>query len=208
MNKLALIMGAAAATNSFGACPVDFPVVEDFDASHYTGRWYEVVRDTALWFERDSTCTTATYSPLPNGYIDVVNRADYWYYWYYMAFSIHGDAHCPVATEAKCIVDFFGSTGTRVNYNVLLTDYSTYTVIYACTPLTKYGKNEDFWILSRETTLPADTLASIEAQVAAIIPHYNLAKNTEVSPQPADCQYEDKATEMHSMEESANMFLH
>lgn len=43
------------------------------DLQRYSGTWYEVARYPA-WFERDCTCVTATYTPLPNGSIEVLNR--------------------------------------------------------------------------------------------------------------------------------------
>lgn len=55
------------------AVPEGLSVVQNFDASRYTGKWYEIVRLDHS-FERGLSQVSATYSANPDGSIKVVNR--------------------------------------------------------------------------------------------------------------------------------------
>jgi apolipoprotein D and lipocalin family protein len=48
-------------------------VVDTVDLSRYLGKWYEIASYPA-WFQKDCTGSTAEYSLLPDGKIQVVNR--------------------------------------------------------------------------------------------------------------------------------------
>ena len=45
---------------SWGSCP-EVQLVDNFDPQLYTGRWYEIRRDSEISFEKGSSCVTATY---------------------------------------------------------------------------------------------------------------------------------------------------
>ena len=49
------------------------PTVNSVDLERYVGKWYEIARFDQS-FQKGCTATTATYSVLPNGDIEVVNR--------------------------------------------------------------------------------------------------------------------------------------
>ncbi|CAA9211441.1 MAG: hypothetical protein AVDCRST_MAG95-140 [uncultured Adhaeribacter sp.] len=50
-------------------------VVPEVDLSRYAGKWYEIAA-FPLIFERGCHCTTAEYTPHPEGYIQVVNTCN------------------------------------------------------------------------------------------------------------------------------------
>ena len=58
-----------------GAAKSDPPltVVDAVDLNRYLGKWYEIASYPA-WFQKDCTASTAEYSLLPDGKIQVVNR--------------------------------------------------------------------------------------------------------------------------------------
>ena len=58
-----------------------------------------------------------------------------------------------------------------------MTDYETYTVVYDCSLNNTFGtKRESVWILSRENTLPEETIADLKAKTNEIIPWYDFSK--------------------------------
>ena len=48
-------------------------VVDSVDLNHYLGKWYEIASYPA-WFQKGCTGSTADYSLLPDGKIQVINR--------------------------------------------------------------------------------------------------------------------------------------
>ena len=64
-----IVFGCAGTTES------DSPltVVDSVDVNRYLGKWYEIASYPA-WFQKGCTGTTAEYSLLPDGKIQVVNR--------------------------------------------------------------------------------------------------------------------------------------
>ena len=93
---------------TLGECPSadTIPVQKNFDLGRYAGQWYEIASDKATEFTIATTCTTANYTPLANGDIEVVNRG---YYWYALGqyISVKGEAACD-PNEGVCIINFFG----------------------------------------------------------------------------------------------------
>jgi len=60
---------------SFLSCKTvqDLPTVELVDIQNYSGMWYEIAR-LPNSFEKGLECVTATYTPLSNGKIEVLNQ--------------------------------------------------------------------------------------------------------------------------------------
>ena len=52
---------------------IDKTVVKELDIERYLGKWYEIASYPA-WFQKGCTGSTATYSLLPDGRIEVVNK--------------------------------------------------------------------------------------------------------------------------------------
>nr|XP_040027708.1 apolipoprotein D-like [Gasterosteus aculeatus aculeatus] len=144
-----------------GKCPQP-AVQENFDTARYLGNWYEIQRLPHAFQYGD--CSTATYSLQSPGVVGVLNREllangtiD----------SISGSATAKDASEpAKLLVSFF-ENAPPAPYWVLSTDYDSYTLVYSCTDLELL--HVDFaWIMSRQPTLPKETLEELRSQLAAI----------------------------------------
>ena len=59
------------------------------------------------------------------------------------------------------------------NYNVLDTDYTTYSIVYSCRDAGWSQKSEDMWILSRDTTISDELLATIKTKMKEQVPDYD-----------------------------------
>ena len=135
MNKIAgviaLLSGTTHAYLRFGACP-NYEPISDFDTARYMGRWYEVVRDALTEYQLFSDCTTVDYDLIPEtDYVQVHNRLVWPLYgWDDMV----GLAQQNMEGGARFNVDFWEipDPEARVNYNVLSTDYDSYSVVYSC----------------------------------------------------------------------------
>jgi len=146
-------------TGILGAKP-PLRVVEELDLSRYVGRWYAIAHIPTSFERRCAQGTTATYTVLPNGQIEVLNgcfSADG------QRIEARGRAWLPDSTEpAKLKVSFVSLFGLRLfpgDYWVidLAPDYS-YAVVGH--PSRTYG-----WVLSRTPTLPEAVLAGIRTRL-------------------------------------------
>jgi len=121
--------------------------VQNFDKSKYLGKWYEIAR-LDFKFEKNLNNTSAEYTLLDNGMIDVKNRG--FNYVTKTWEEVHGKAKFRGSQmEAALKVSFFGPF------------YSDYTVV-ALDSEYKYaliaGRSVKYlWILSRIKTIP-DTI--------------------------------------------------
>ena len=122
---------------------------ENFDATSYTGRWYEIQRDNGQAQEAGYDCQNAVYSLQDDGTLALKNSMyniqtqDYQF--------VTGTAEC---NGAHCAVKIFGNKG---DYRVLDTDYQTYSLVYACSNVDESTKKVAAWILSRDTALAQET---------------------------------------------------
>lgn len=160
---LILLMATCVAVNAQvqtdGACPT-FSVKTNFDTTKYLGRWYEYSKNPTK-FEEGGTCNIANYEDkTANGKVvlGVLNQRIDNGKWV----SAKGNAELGEPNNAekpgKFIVNFYDPpstrTATETNYNVLDTDYDTYTIVYACSA--RAGKKNEFlWLLTRQQTPPA-----------------------------------------------------
>lgn len=121
--------------------PDDVEPVQDFDATRYLGRWYEIARLDHR-FERDLVNVTATYSRRDDGAVAVLNRG-------YNAVDKEWDAIEGVArfvrseNEGYLKVSFFGPFyGSYVVFGIEEENYSHAFVS---------GFNHNYlWLLARE----------------------------------------------------------
>jgi apolipoprotein D and lipocalin family protein len=150
VHPILTVLVLALATPSFavggwGGCP-DVSVVQNFNLTQYLGQWYEIVRTADMPFEH-GTCDQAHYSLLPSGRVNVTNtEIDNG------KLSVaHGEAYCDNDGSANCHVRFsrFSPWG---GYQVLDTDYKSYTVILSCSSIGIYHWSWG-WVLSRTHTL-------------------------------------------------------
>ncbi|XP_053186138.1 apolipoprotein D-like [Scomber japonicus] len=144
-----------------GRCPKP-AVQENFDAARYLGTWYDIQR-LPHTFQRGE-CSTATYSLLSPGVVGVLNKellADG------TTNSISGSARAKDPSEpAKLLVSFFENS-PPAPYWVLSTDYDSYSLVYSCTDLGVLHV-EFAWIMSREPTLPEETLEELTSTLSSI----------------------------------------
>jgi len=164
-----LVGFANAQVFSWGKCP-NFKVKKQFDPQMYLGRWYEYSKyDTQ--FERGSNCITADYSDITKTggpvTIGVLNRRNDPTKGLVNA---TGEATLVEPNNpdkpAKLFVTFNGvkfsvpegrdNIGLSVmpNYNVVDTDYTSYTIVYACRMTDTNTRSEFLWILTRERNPP------------------------------------------------------
>lgn len=70
-----ILLGCAVFPNTVGAMAntADMQTVAELDLERYLGTWYEIARFPHR-FERGLVNVTATYNPLPDGKIEVINR--------------------------------------------------------------------------------------------------------------------------------------
>jgi len=144
-----------------GNCPT-FTVKTPFDRTKYTGRWFEHSKNPTI-FEKGGTCNIANYEDLTGSdgkvVIGVLNqRID----GSNGLVNARGNATLGEPNNAsnpgKLIVNFYDPKSSRVatktNYNILDTDYTTYTIVYACSSRNAGKKSEFLWILTRQQNPP------------------------------------------------------
>jgi len=153
---------AAAQLQSPGKCPT-VKVLEHFDAEKYLGRWYEFSNYDNNFSNAaiGAKCDIAEYSdgteegkPFT---ISVLNRAvreDKGYFDYRAkASAVLGEPGNP-QKPGKLIVNFYDPPSKRIstttNYNILDTDYDSFTTVYLCRQVKANTKSEFLWILTRE----------------------------------------------------------
>jgi apolipoprotein D and lipocalin family protein len=151
---LGAICGAAAAA--------ELRVVSFVDVERYLGTWYEIASIPVSFQAFCAGGTTATYTLLPDGKIEVLNQC----------YTAEGERKKAVgrawvadkATNAKLKVSFVSFLGLwlfAADYWIidLGADYE-YAVVGH--PNRNYG-----WVLSRTPTLPEEVLAGIKARLTA-----------------------------------------
>ncbi|CAL4064995.1 unnamed protein product [Meganyctiphanes norvegica] len=127
-----------------GPCP-EFTPMTNFTAESYLGFWYEIHR-FPVPYQINSICNYAEYTDKGNGTIGVHNSGlvngeeD----------EIFGEAY---ATEIPGhLILHFDIVPVDGEYNVLHTDYETYTTVYTCGKFFTQ-KIETAWILARKPEL-------------------------------------------------------
>ena len=157
-----LSCGAGLGAICCAAAGADLRVVPSVDVARYLGTWYEIASIPVSFQAFCAGGTTATYTLLPDGKIEVLNQC-------YTAAGERKEAIgrawvADKATGAKLKVSFVSFLGLwlfAADYWIidLGTDYE-YAVVGH--PNRNYG-----WILSRTPTLPEEVLAGIKARLTA-----------------------------------------
>jgi len=167
---LYLIASSVARTGYFGRCSVKPTpqTVSNFNIPEYMNRWYEQLRDVdSNRFGEAGDCVTATYSLNNDNTVKVQNREYYLYQ--KTSNSVEGELRCiNPDVEAKCKVRFgpkwFGDLG-ELNYWVLETDYTNYSIVYSCTEFSGFFYGEFLWVLTREANPSTEVWDRINAAV-------------------------------------------
>ncbi|XP_077296104.1 apolipoprotein D-like [Arctopsyche grandis] len=149
MKSLWFLFGFAVAIQAqvamIGKCP-DLPVITDFDASSYTGKWYEYAKYFAV-FELNGKCITATYTAVSGGVAVLNEQIDIKTN---QPSSIGGTANFTEDPSVAKLSVVFPSIpfGRPAPYWVLDTDYDNYAVVFSCTEFL-FFHTEIVWILTR-----------------------------------------------------------
>ncbi|XP_037086196.1 apolipoprotein D-like [Pollicipes pollicipes] len=145
-----LLLFASVVAVSLAKCP-DLKSLDEFDATQYTGQWYEISRYPLIG-ELGETCVQTNYTLKEDGTIRLENRGK----------KPDGSIDSIMATAtvkdpahpASLSVVF--DEGFRGSYNVIRTDYTQSALVYACDSL--LGFNVEYaWILSRTAELDQST---------------------------------------------------
>ncbi len=138
--------------------PPGVEAVSPFDLQRYQGRWHEVARLDHS-FERGLTNVSATYTPQPDGSVQVVNRgfspaSGEW------REAIGKALFTGASTTGSLKVSFFGPFYGGYHVVFLDADYRWALVV---------GSDLSYcWILAREKTLDPDTRTALLARTKAL----------------------------------------
>merc|ERR1712041_22057 len=142
-----------------GSCDENVRGISGFDKSSYLGQWYEY-SNVFEWYQDlpfVGRCVRATYTD--EGEIGVLNE-------FVMNVTgygnIKGNARFANPDDpevrAELIVGFGPFQTDHANYNVIETDYTTYSVVYTCSPFLKIFRQESLWLLTREQVPTEETV--------------------------------------------------
>ena len=145
----------------------------NFDGAKYMGTWYEQAHRAHQPFQLDSwSCTEAQYSDLSSDGSFVVSNTSETKSQVGRRFGVEGTGLCPDAT-GECYVSFFGQAyPTKPNYNVVSTDYTTYSIVYDCEEMTRYAS---LWYLARTPVASEAQLAKMNAIAKAALPNFDFS---------------------------------
>ncbi len=156
---LAILAATLACVYGLSACstapPTGVTSVSPFDINRYVGKWYEIARLDHS-FERGLSDVSATYRPLEDGSIEVINRG----------YDSKGDKWKDATgralftgdpTHGSLKVSFFGPF--YGGYHVIALDQEGYSWSMVAGPDRDY-----LWILAREKQIPEDVRAKLLAQ--------------------------------------------
>ncbi|XP_045533463.1 uncharacterized protein LOC123720756 isoform X3 [Pieris brassicae] len=135
-----------------GQCDLDIPVVENFNATEYLGRWRLIESYPAE--QQTGTCNEAYYSAGSGNTIEVVNS------------QVVGDelnsvtGTAEVESNGKLKVTFPNSPDPAY-ITIINTDYKSYSLVYSCTNLPDNKQRIFSWKLSRTKSLTEDATESI-----------------------------------------------
>jgi apolipoprotein D and lipocalin family protein len=150
------VLNTLVVTALFSAVAQATPVtaVSEINLGEYAGTWYEIASIPPI-FQAGCRCTTANYSILDNGNVQVKNSCTVASF----PISTTGEARVPNPAEpAKLKVRFFGVADADYWVLKVAPDYS-YALVG--TPDRKF-----VWILSRERTLDNGTFQELSATAA------------------------------------------
>ncbi|MFR9649051.1 MAG: lipocalin family protein [Rikenellaceae bacterium] len=128
---------------------IDKSTIDNFALDRYLGTWYEIARFDNR-FERNLDYATASYTMLPSGKIEVINRGF--------------NTHTKQWHESDGVAKLTSQSGA-LKVSFFLWFYSDYLVLEVGNDyswaLVGSSSDDMLWILSRESSLPAQTLEYI-----------------------------------------------
>ena len=129
-------------------CPLHIKAVEDLDINKYTGKWHEMYRVKGSSGETGN-CTTAKYN-LTAGGIGVYNMDWFGQKPNQTTNRIYGKATQPDGKTGALRVKFDNFFIPEAPYNVISTDYDSYSIVYSCSLAFGVSKFEFMWVLTRD----------------------------------------------------------
>lgn len=162
LRSASLLFGVAIWSGCATSAP-DVPTraVEDLDVAKYQGTWFEIAKYPQP-FQRGCTCTTATYEPLEDGDLRVVNRC--------REDGPRGDTKMikgrasrpdPVADPGKLRVSFFGPFSSPywvIDRGAAEDGRYPWAVV-------SDDEGSTLWILSRTPTLDEDVYQQLRSEL-------------------------------------------
>lgn len=193
---LAMFAGSADAKVSFGECP-KMEYIDNFEASRYSGKWYEIVRDRQNPYTISTDCVTKEFAPFnaEEESMDLFFRGYYFLKMDYM--GVNGTLYqCDQGSPETwtCQATMGGGTH-RSPIMVWNTDYDNFDISYSCKSI--FGgkmKFETFSVAAREPVISEENLEKVKAIVKENIPQYDLdtASGLYWTRQKNWCQYDWK----------------
>ncbi|XP_069360734.1 uncharacterized protein [Maniola hyperantus] len=147
-----------------GQCDRDIPVVQNFNAARYLGRWRTIETYPSDFQSLQSSCQEANYALGAGGIVDVFNtqvinqKLD----------TMNGTA-VVASTDgsAKLLVNFPGAPEAS-EYWILATDYDSYALVYSCRNINDQQRRVWTWKLSRTRELTSTAKTQIDRTVNSI----------------------------------------
>ena len=161
---------------SVGKCP-DITYMSEFDASAYSGKWFEIVRDMTNPYTLSADCVTKEFSPMkPDGSIDLFFRGFYHPTQSYAGVNGTlyncGEGHYDYTCEAT-----MNGNSHRVPLRIFYTDYENIEIGYSCSETTVSGykgKYETFALVARDPEPSVEVLEKAKRVILERIPEYDL----------------------------------
>lgn len=149
---------------NIGRCPKVEREQGTFEPEAYLGKWYEQIRDKSIAFSKGD-CDVANYSLNPNGIIDVLNtelRKD--------GKRVQAKGEAEIVDNFRLALTFGDNPVSKLikgDYQILKTDYDSYSVVYSCLDFF-VGRYEMVWILSRTPRMNVEKLDELVSYVNAL----------------------------------------
>ncbi|XP_072929716.1 uncharacterized protein [Epargyreus clarus] len=144
-----------------GQCDLNIPVVQNFQAARYQGRW-RIIESYPTPFQYGS-CQDATYTLNGTEVIvfntQVVNET---------LDTITGTAVAATTDGSAKLLVSFPTTTEQAKYWVLDTDYDSYALVYSCRNLNDQQRLVTSWKLSRTSDLTPTAITNINRVVNSI----------------------------------------
>ena len=175
----------------FRGCPKVTPQAT-WDDERYTGQWHEIIRDKLTWFEYGSGCVIAHYEIRGDKSIQVHNKNVYPLYgWYDLIGSAVESTDPGASLRVSFDDDSMPKADERTNYNVMSTDYDTYSLVYSCEEFYDgFASLDTLWILSRTPELPDEKMIEIISMIYEKLPEYDFWNNYHKTRQGESCPYD------------------
>ena len=97
-----------------------------------------------------------------------------------------GDGFCP-DLSGECYVSFWSRAITTPNYFVLDTDYTSYSIVYNCSP----NDMQYLWFLTRDNVINDELYKKMMKKATAALPNFDFRNLDVRTYQGKKCKYEE-----------------